>query len=214
MEIINPKIMDYAEMHTTLEPELLSDLRRETWLKVVNPRMLSGSYQGRLIALISKMIRPKNILEIGTFTGYATLCLAEGLLENGQIITIDQNEELVDIQQKYFTKSKYAFQINALLGEAIALISNLDMTFDLIFIDADKQNYSAYFDLVIEKLNIGGIILTDNVLWNGKVIENINPNDMDTLAIQAYNKKVQSDTRVETILLPIRDGISITRKIS
>ncbi|MCC7521562.1 MAG: class I SAM-dependent methyltransferase [Flavobacteriaceae bacterium] len=214
MEIINPKIMDYAEMHTTPEPELLTDLRRETWLKVVNPRMLSGSYQGRLIALISKLIRPKNILEIGTFTGYATLCLAEGLLENGQIITIDQNEELVDIQQKYFTKSKYAFQINALLGEAIALISNLDMTFDLIFIDADKQNYSAYFDLVIEKLNIGGIILTDNVLWNGKVIENTNPNDMDTLAIQAYNKKVQSDTRVETILLPIRDGISITRKIS
>jgi len=214
MEIINPKIMDYAEMHTTLEPELLSDLRRETWLKVVNPRMLSGSYQGRLIALISKMIRPKNILEIGTFTGYATLCLAEGLLENGQIITIDQNEELVDIQQKYFTKSKYALQINALLGEAITLIPNLDMTFDLIFIDADKQNYSAYFDLVIDKLNIGGIILTDNVLWNGKVIENINPNDMDTLAIQAYNKKVQSDTRVETILLPIRDGISITRKIS
>lgn len=206
--------MDYAEMHTTPEPELLTDLRRETWLKVVNPRMLSGSYQGRLIALISKLIRPKNILEIGTFTGYATLCLAEGLLENGQIITIDQNEELVDIQQKYFTKSKYAFQINALLGEAIALISNLDMTFDLIFIDADKQNYSAYFDLVIEKLNIGGIILTDNVLWNGKVIENTNPNDMDTLAIQAYNKKVQSDTRVETILLPIRDGISITRKIS
>jgi len=206
--------MDYAEMHTTPEPELLTDLQRETWLKVVNPRMLSGSYQGRLIALISKLIRPKNILEIGTFTGYATLCLAEGLLENGQIITIDQNEELVDIQQKYFTKSKYAFQINALLGEAIALISNLDMTFDLIFIDADKQNYSAYFDLVIEKLNIGGIILTDNVLWNGKVIENTNPNDMDTLAIQAYNKKVQSDTRVETILLPIRDGISITRKIS
>ncbi len=214
MEIINPKIMDYAEMHTTLEPELLSDLRRETWLKVVNPRMLSGSYQGRLIALISKMIRPKNILEIGTFTGYATLCLAEGLLENGQIITIDQNEELVDIQQKYFTKSKYALQINALLGEAITLIPNLDMTFDLIFIDADKQNYSAYFDLVIDKLNIGGIILTDNVLWNGKVIENTNPNDMDTLAIQAYNKKVHSDTRVETILLPIRDGISITRKIS
>jgi caffeoyl-CoA O-methyltransferase len=214
MEIINSKIMDYAEMHTTPEPELLTDLRRETWLKVVNPRMLSGPYQGRLIGLISKLIRPKNILEIGTFTGYATLCLAEGLLENGQIITIDQNEELVDIQQKYFTKSKYAHQINALLGDALVLISDLDMTFDLIFLDADKQNYSAYFDLVIDKLNIGGIILTDNVLWNGKVIENTNPNDVDTLAILAFNKKIQSDTRVETILLPIRDGISITRKIS
>lgn len=214
MEIINSKIMDYAEMHTTPEPELLTDLRRETWLKVVNPRMLSGPYQGRLIGLISKLIRPKNILEIGTFTGYATLCLAEGLLENGQIITIDQNEELVDIQQKYFTKSKYAHQINALLGDALVLISDLDMTFDLIFLDADKQNYSAYFDLVIDKLNIGGIILTDNVLWNGKVIENTNPNDLDTLAILAFNKKIQSNTRVETILLPIRDGISITRKIS
>ena len=214
MEIINSKIMDYAEMHTTPEPELLTDLRRETWLKVVNPRMLSGPYQGRLIGLISKLIRPKNILEIGTFTGYATLCLAEGLLENGQIITIDQNEELVDIQQKYFTKSKYAHQINALLGDALVLISDLDMTFDLIFLDADKQNYSAYFDLVSDKLNIGGIILTDNVLWNGKVIENTNPNDVDTLAILAFNKKIQSDTRVETILLPIRDGISITRKIS
>ena len=214
MEIINSKIMDYAEMHTTPEPELLTDLRRETWLKVVNPRMLSGPYQGRLIGLISKLIRPKNILEIGTFTGYATLCLAEGLLENGQIITIDQNEELVDIQQKYFTKSKYAHQINTLLGDALVLISDLDMTFDLIFLDADKQNYSAYFDLVIDKLNIGGIILTDNVLWNGKVIENTNPNDVDTLAILAFNKKIQSDTRVETILLPIRDGISITRKIS
>lgn len=213
MEIINPKIMEYAEMHTTSEPELLAELRRETWLKVVNPRMLSGAYQGRLIALISKLVRPLNILEIGTFTGYATLCLAEGLRENGMIITIDCNEELVDIQKKYISKSKYAPQIDTLLGDALTLVSDLDMKFDLIFIDADKQNYSTYFDLVIEKLNVGGIILTDNVLWNGKVIENTSSKDVDTLAIVHFNKKVQANKTVETILLPIRDGISITRKI-
>lgn len=206
--------MEYAELHTSSEPELLAELRRETWLKVVNPRMLSGAYQGRLIALLSKLVRPLNILEIGTFTGYATLCLAEGLRENGKIITIDCNEELVDIQKKYISKSKYAPQIDTLLGDALTLISELDIRFDLVFIDADKQNYSTYFDLVIDKLNIGGIILTDNVLWNGKVIENKISNDVDTLSIVQYNKKVQTDIRVETILIPIRDGISITRKIS
>jgi caffeoyl-CoA O-methyltransferase len=214
MEIINPKIMEYAELHTSSEPELLAELRRETWLKVVNPRMLSGAYQGRLIALLSKLVRPLTILEIGTFTGYATLCLAEGLRENGKIITIDCNEELVDIQKKYISKSKYAPQIDTLLGDALSLISELEIRFDLVFIDADKQNYSTYFDLVIDKLNVGGIILTDNVLWNGKVIENKISNDVDTLSIVQYNKKVQTDIRVETILIPIRDGISITRKIS
>jgi len=176
--------------------------------------MLSGAYQGRLIALLSKLVRPLNILEIGTFTGYATLCLAEGLRENGKIITIDCNEELVDIQKKYIFKSKYAPQIDTLLGDALSLISKLEIRFDLVFIDADKQNYSTYFDLVIDKLNVGGIILTDNVLWNGKVIENKISNDVDTLSIVQYNKKVQTDIRVETILIPIRDGISITRKIS
>jgi len=206
--------MEYAELHTSSEPELLAELRRETWLKVVNPRMLSGAYQGRLIALLSKLVRPLNILEIGTFTGYATLCLAEGLRENGKIITIDCNEELVDIQKKYIFKSKYAPQIDTLLGDALSLISKLEIRFDLVFIDADKQNYSTYFDLVIDKLNVGGIILTDNVLWNGKVIENKISNDVDTLSIVQYNKKVQTDIRVETILIPIRDGISITRKIS
>lgn len=206
--------MEYAELHTSSEPELLAELRRETWLKVVNPRMLSGAYQGRLIALLSKLVRPLNILEIGTFTGYATLCLAEGLRENGKIITIDCNEELVDIQKKYISKSKYAPQIDTLLGDALSLISELEIRFDLVFIDADKQNYSTYFDLVIDKLNVGGIILTDNVLWNGKVIENKISNDVDTLSIVQYNKKVQTDIRVETILIPIRDGISITRKIS
>lgn len=206
--------MEYAELHTSSEPELLAELRRETWLKIVNPRMLSGAYQGRLIALLSKLVRPLNILEIGTFTGYATLCLAEGLRENGKIITIDCNEELVDIQKKYISKSKYAPQIDTLLGDALTLISELDIRFDLVFIDADKQNYSTYFDLVIDKLNIGGIILTDNVLWNGKVIENKILSDVDTLSIVQYNKKVQTDIRVETILIPIRDGISITRKIS
>jgi len=206
--------MEYAELHTSSEPELLAELRRETWLKIVNPRMLSGAYQGRLIALLSKLVRPLNILEIGTFTGYATLCLAEGLRENGKIITIDCNEELVDIQKKYISKSKYAPQIDTLLGDALTLISELDIRFDLVFIDADKQNYSTYFDLVIDKLNIGGIILTDNVLWNGKVIENKIFSDVDTLSIVQYNKKIQTDIRVETILIPIRDGISITRKIS
>ncbi len=213
MNIVPIEIMNYAEQHSTDEPELLAQLRRETWLKVLNPRMLSGHLQGRLLAMISKLHKPKTILEIGTYTGYATLCLAEGLASNGILYTIDQNEELVDIQTKYFHKSSFGTQIFPFLGNALNIIPTLNITFDLIFIDADKENYSRYFDLVIDKLNFGGIILTDNVLWDGKVLEKAEDKDSDTLSISRYNQKIINDKRVETVLIPFRDGISISRKI-
>jgi len=213
MDLVPIEILNYAEQHSTDESTLLAQLRRETWLKVVNPRMLSGHLQGRLLAMISKLLRPKTILEIGTYTGYATLCLAEGLASNGILYTIDQNEELVDIQSKYFHKSNFRTQIVPFLGNALNIIPTLDITFDLIFIDADKENYSRYFDLVIDKLNIGGIILTDNVLWGGKVVEKVDIKDFDTLSISNYNQKIRNNQRVETVLVPFRDGISITRKI-
>jgi predicted O-methyltransferase YrrM len=213
MEIVSQKIIDYAEKHSVDEPQLLSELRKETWQKIVNPRMLSGHLQGRLLSMISKITKPKNILEIGTYTGYSTLCLAEGLSENGHIYTIDINEELADIQEKYFKKSGYEKKIKPFLGNAIDIIPQLQCDFDLVFIDADKENYSNYLDLVINKLNIGGIILTDNVLWGGKVIEPLIENDLDTLAINAYNKKIKTDRRMETILIPFRDGISLSRKL-
>ena len=204
--------MDYVEQNSAQEPELLAELRRETWQKVVNPRMLSGPLQGRLLSLISKLVQPQIILEIGTFTGYATLCLAEGLNESGKIFTIDQNEELSDIQQKYFEKSGMKEKIFPLLGNALEIIKNMDVKFDLVFIDADKENYINYFNLVANKLNKGGILLTDNVLWNGKVVEDLDEKDTDTQTIIKYNEIINTDSRFETILLPLRDGISISRK--
>ena len=213
MSFISERIMDYAEMHTNDEPKLLQELRRETWQKVVAPRMLSGHLQGRLLAMISKMVHPNKILEIGTFTGYATLCLAEGLTDEGTIFTIDNNEELEEIQQKYFKKSGYAQQITQLTGNALELISTLTKGFDLVFIDADKENYNKYFELIIEKMNKGGIILSDNVLWSGKVLEKVANNDKDTQSLILYNQRLKDDHNVETILLPIRDGLSITRKL-
>lgn len=212
MEIIAPKIMDYVEQNSAQEPELLAELRRETWQKVVNPRMLSGPLQGRLLSLISKLVQPKIILEIGTFTGYATLCLAEGLNESGKIFTIDQNEELSDIQQKYFEKSGVKDKIFPFLGNALEIIKNIDEKFDLVFIDADKENYINYFNLVADKINKGGILLTDNVLWSGKVVEDLDEKDVDTQTISRYNQIINTDSRFETILLPLRDGISISRK--
>ncbi|HIP47663.1 MAG TPA: O-methyltransferase [Lutibacter sp.] len=213
MSFISEEIMDYAEMHTNDEPKLLQELRKETWQKVIAPRMLSGHFQGRLLAMISKMIQPKKILEIGTFTGYATLCLAEGLTDNGTIFTIDINEELEEIQQKYFKKSGYAQQIVLLTGNALELIPRLTEGFDLVFIDADKENYSQYFELIIDKMNKGGIVLSDNVLWSGKVLNNAVKNDKDTQSLILYNQLLKDESKVETILLPIRDGISITRKL-
>lgn len=211
MNFILKKIDDYAVDHSENEPKLLKELNKETWQKVLIPRMLSGHYQGRLLSLISKLIRPKNILEIGTFTGYSALCLAEGLSKDGMLHTIDHNEELIEFQDKYFNKSEYKNQIISYLGNALEIIPKINENFDLAFIDADKCNYSNYFSLIIQKMNKGGVILSDNVLWSGKVTEKPNPKDADTIALIAYNKLLKNDSRIETILLPIRDGLTISR---
>ncbi|GFZ80357.1 O-methyltransferase [Aquaticitalea lipolytica] len=212
MHFLPKKLDDYVVAHSEEEPELLQQLTRETYQKILQPIMLSGPYQGRVLSIISKLIRPKTILELGTFTGYATLCLAEGLQKNGEIHTIDVNEELLDFQRKYFDKSDYGKQIHQHLGNAIDIIPTIDKTFDLVFIDADKPNYINYFHLIIEKLNPGGIILSDNVLWHGKVIEPLDDKDVSTKAILDYNTLLKTDDRIETVLLPIRDGLTISRK--
>ncbi|MFT4805648.1 MAG: caffeoyl-CoA O-methyltransferase [Psychroserpens sp.] len=213
MYFLPEKLDDYIVSHSEEEPELLQQLTRETYQKILQPIMLSGPYQGRVLSMISKLIRPKTILELGTFTGYATLCLAEGLQVEGEIDTIDVNEELVDFQRKYFNKSNYGKQIFQHLGNALDIIPTLDKTFDLVFIDADKPNYVNYFNLIIDKLNSGGIILSDNVLWHGKVIEPINEKDNSTKAVLEFNTLLKNDKRIETVLLPIRDGLTISRKI-
>lgn len=211
MNFIPDALDEYAVNHTQAEPELLSRLSRETHQKVLQPRMLSGHYQGRLLSMLSKIIKPKTILEVGTYTGYSALCLAEGLQQDGELHTIDINEELVDLQKKYFELSEFKDQIQAHLGNALTIIPRLNLKFDLVFIDADKPNYPEYFDLIINKINSGGILLTDNVLWSGKVIEEIKEDDESTKALVTYNKMIAEDSRLETILLPIRDGLSITR---
>ena len=211
MNFIPEALENYAVNHTEKEPELLARLSRETFQKILQPRMLSGHYQGRLLSMISKLVKPSAILEIGTYTGYSALCLAEGLPEEGVLHTIDINEELVDFQQKYFNLSTHKEKIKPHLGNALEVIPNLDTTFDLIFIDADKPNYPAYFHLIMEKINRGGIILTDNVLWSGKVLEKIEEDDDSTRALVKYNKMLAEDERLETIMLPIRDGLSISR---
>ncbi len=212
MEFLPEDIEQYVAQHTEKESAELAALSRETHLKVMSPRMLSGHVQGRFLSLISKLMQPSYILEIGTYTGYSALCLAEGLAPNGKLITIDRNEELEDILNKYVRASKYANQIELNFGYAAEIIPTLDDGIDLVFIDADKPNYSNYFDLVIDKLNSGGLILADNVLWSGKVTQKIKPNDKSTIAIDAFNKKVADDNRVEHILLPIRDGVMALRK--
>lgn len=202
----------YVVDHSEQEPQLLQQLTRETYQKVLQPIMLSGPYQGRVLSMISKLIRPKTVLELGTFTGYATLCLAEGLQENGRLHTIDINEELVDFQRKYFNKSEYGQQIIQHIGSALDIIPELNETFDLVFIDADKPNYSNYFHLIIDKLKPGGVILSDNVLWYGKVVEPFDAKDKSTKAVLDYNTLLKNDERIETVLLPIRDGLTISRK--
>ena len=212
MHFIPERLDDYVVSHSEDEPELLQELTRETYQKILQPRMLSGHYQGRVLSMISKLVRPKCILEIGTYTGYSALCLAEGLQHSGIIHTIDSNEELMDFQRKYFDKSEYGSQIHQHLGHALDIIPNFTESFDLIFIDADKENYSEYFHAVIDKLNSGGIILSDNVLWSGKVIEALKPEDTSTKALIAYNSLLKADNRIETVVLPIRDGLTISRK--
>lgn len=214
MHFIPEDIDDYVVSHSENEPELLQQLTRETYQKILQPRMLSGHYQGRLLSMISKLAYPKNILEIGTYTGYSALCLAEGMQAEGELHTIDINEELFDFQRKYFDRSVYGKQIHQHLGNALEIIPTLDKTFDLIFIDADKENYANYFEAVIDKLNSGGIILSDNVLWSGKVLDTeFKKEDTSTPALIEYNKLLKDDKRVETVVLPIRDGLTISRKV-
>lgn len=211
MNFIPEKIDDYSINHSQKEPLILQELTKETWQKIINPRMLSGAFQGRVLSMLSKLIQPNNILEIGTYTGYSAICIAEGLSDDGCIDTIDKNEELVDLQNKYFEKSGYRSKITQHVGLALEIIPTLNKKFDLVFIDADKLNYSNYFHLIIEKMNTGGIILSDNVLWSGKVVEELNPKDQDTKALLQYNRLLNTDPRVETVLLPIRDGLTISR---
>ena len=211
MNFLPENIDNYAVLHSEDEPELLKKLSRETWQKILIPRMLSGHFQGRILSMLSKLINPKSILEIGTYTGYSALCLAEGLQKEGVLYTIDKNEELVDFQKKYFDKSTYKNQIKQYLGNALDIIPTINETFDLVFIDADKPNYSNYFHAIIDKMNSGGVIISDNVLWSGKVVEPINEKDISTIEIVKYNKLLKEDVRVETVLLPIRDGLTVSR---
>ena len=213
MHFISQELEDYIEQHSQNEPELLVQLNRETYQKVLQPRMLSGHFQGRVLSMLSKLIRPLTILEIGTYTGYSALCLCEGMQEGGVLHTIDIKEELVDFQRKYFNKSVWGNQIHQHLGDALEVIPNLNLKFDLVFIDADKENYIHYFDLIVPMMNKGGIILSDNVLWSGKVIEEVKDNDLTTKILLEYNQLLKNDARVETVLLPIRDGLTVSRVI-
>jgi len=211
MHFISPELEDYIEQHSQQEPELLAALNKETYQKVLLPRMLSGHFQGRVLSMLSKLIRPVNVLEIGTYTGYAALCLCEGMQQNGQLHTIDIKEELVDFQRKYFDRSPWGSQIYQHLGEAVDVIPTLDLKFDLVFIDADKENYLNYYELIVPKMTKGGIILSDNVLWSGKVLEPLQQNDISTKILLEYNERLNNDERVETVLLPIRDGLTVSR---
>ncbi len=211
MHFLPELIESYIVNHSQEEPQLLQELSRETHLKVIQPRMITGHFQGRVLSMLSKIINPKNILEIGTYTGYSALCLAEGLQKDGELHTIDVNPELESIQNKYFDKSPYRNQIHQHIGDAVNLIPGFNMEFDLVFIDAEKKQYDAYFEAVLKKSKTGTVILSDNVLWTGKVVETLSPKDKTTKALLEFNKKLASDTRVETVLLPIRDGLTMSR---
>jgi len=213
MDFIPEEINQFSEEHTTEESALIYDLNRQTHIQVMIPRMLSGHLQGRILSLFSHMIKPLNVLEIGTYTGYSALCLAEGMHKDGILVTIDKNEEIADFTQSYFDKSDFSTQIDYRLGNAIDVIPTLELKFDLIFIDADKLNYSNYFDLIIDKTTKGGFIIADNVLWSGKVVEPLKPNDKDTKAMIDYCDKIHNDPRVENVLMPVRDGLLIARKL-
>lgn len=212
MEFLDKEMMDYVEQHTSPETELLKKINRDTHAHVLMPRMLSGHLQGRVLATFSHMIRPKAILEIGTYTGYSALCLAEGLQERGVLHTIDINEELEDKVRGYFKESPFHQQLHYHIGNALEIIPQLNAPWELVFIDADKRNYENYFDLVIDQLQPGGFIIVDNVLWSGKVVE-ADKKDKDTEAIRSFNNKVHQDDRVENVLFPIRDGLMVVRKV-
>jgi len=211
MDFISEELLDYVTKNSHDEPDILKELTRETYQKVLLPRMLSGALQGRFLSMISKLTSPKRVLEIGTYTGYATLCLAEGLIKGGSIDTVDKNEEFFDFQRKYFDRSGYGSQIKQHIGNAIDIIPALKPGYDLVFLDADKTNYLNYFELVLPKMNSGGVILSDNVLWSGKVIKQADPKDNDTQVLQEFNRLLASDPRIESILLPLRDGLTMSR---
>ena len=211
MEFLPEEIENYVSSHTEKESALLADLNRETWANVLIPRMLSGHLQGRILSMFSKLVKPENIIEIGTYTGYSALCLAEGLKPNGTLHTLDINEECTSVANRYFKKSSFSKNIIQHIGEALEIIPNLNGNFQLAFIDADKKNYSNYFDAIIDKMDIGGLIIADNVLWSGKVTKE--DKDYETVALDEYNKKMLNSDRVETILLPVRDGLMISKKI-
>jgi predicted O-methyltransferase YrrM len=213
MEFLDPELDQYVHHHTQKESDLLNELNRETYLKVLQPRMLSGHVQGRILSNYSKLLRPETILEIGTYTGYSAICLSEGLAPNGTLHTIEKNEELKPIINRYFEKAQIADRVKLHIGEALPIIESLDSTFDLVFIDADKTNYLNYFEAVLPKMRQGGLIIADNVLWSGKVIEESElKNDPDTAALHEFNKAVTADDRVENVLLPVRDGLMLIYK--
>ena len=211
MDFIPEALEEYASNHSEAEPEVLKALSRETWQKVLAPRMLSGHLQGRLLSMISNMLQPKSILEIGTYTGYSAICLAEGLHPDGELHTIDINEELYDIQRKYFDLSGYGDKIFQHVGDARTIIPEINKEFDLVFIDADKKNYPTYLEILLPILKEGAVILSDNVLWSGKVLEPVAEDDEDTEALIRYNKMLSDHPKLKTVLLPVRDGLTITR---
>ncbi len=213
MQIIDENIQSYCDAHTSPENAVLKQLNRDTFANVLQPRMLSGHFQGRLLSMISKMIRPDMILEIGTYTGYSAICLAEGLTENGKLITIDINAEREEMVNQYLQKAGLQHKVQHIIGDALNIVKTLPYSYDLIFIDADKPNYLHYYELAMDKLNVGGYILLDNILWSGKVLdEKALAGDKDTQLLDAVNKRVQQDERVENILLPVRDGLMLVRK--
>jgi predicted O-methyltransferase YrrM len=213
MNFISESILEYSLKNSSEESELLKKLRKETNQKILHPRMLSGKLQGRLLSLISKIVKPKEILEIGTYTGYGTLCLSEGLDPNGTIHTIEINEELIDFQNIFFNQSDRKKQIKQHLGSALSIIKKLKGPFDIVFLDADKSNYINYLKLISPKLKKGGLLITDNVLWSGKILNKTNKGDIDTQTIKKFNSSIKNHESFETILLPIRDGLSLSRKI-
>ena len=212
INFIDDNILNYSISKSEKESKLLNDLYRETYLKVLNPRMISGHYQGRILSLISKIISPKKILEIGTYTGYSAICLCEGMDKDGILHTIDNNKELVKIQNKYFKKANLTDKIVQHSGDAKNIIPTIEEEFDIVFIDADKESYPEYYDLIINKVRTGGIIIADNILWSGKILEKVEKDDQATKSIIEFNNKIIEDDRVKNIILPIRDGLNIVRK--
>lgn len=204
---------DYAEEHSSRGGTLLEELVRTTWQRSIHPRMLSGEYQGRILSMVSCLLRPQRILEIGTFTGYSALCLSEGLVAQGELITVDCNEEIEDFARSFFARSPRADSIRMVVGDARQVVPALEGDFDLVFVDGEKSEYPQYLDLVASRVRIGGVLMADNVLWNGKVLREPRPGDRDTAAVQEFNRRLASDPRFETVLLPVRDGLTIARRV-